>query len=83
MPGMATVVPFPRPGEMFLDARGAARALRVTWHHEASVVVLSLWLDDTCTGTFRLRSEDTPALIDALTRGLAQGYDRGAASGTA
>ena len=30
-------------GRVFLDARGGDRALRVSWHHEAGVVVLSLW----------------------------------------
>ena len=33
---------------------GNGRALRLTWHHEADVVVLSLWRDDICAGTFRL-----------------------------
>ncbi len=35
--------PLPAAGEVFLDARGAGRALRVSWHAEADVVVLSLW----------------------------------------
>ena len=54
-------------------ARG--RALRVSWHAEADVTVLSLWQGGTCTGTFRLAVEDIPDLIEALRDGLARSYD--------
>jgi hypothetical protein len=59
-----------RQGEVFLDARGDSRALRLTWHHDADLVVLSLWRGETCTGTFRLASADVDAFIDALVTGL-------------
>ena len=36
------VRPLPETGSIFLDARGTDRALRVTWHHESGLVVLSL-----------------------------------------
>ena len=62
-------------GEVFLDARGGSRALRVSWHSEADVVVLSLWREGTCAGTFRLSIDEVPDLIDALRGGLAQAYD--------
>jgi hypothetical protein len=65
----------PSTGEVFLDARGGARALRVSWHTEAGVVVLSLWRDGTCAGTFRLAIDEVPDLIDLLREGLAQTYD--------
>jgi hypothetical protein len=58
-------------GEVFLDARGEGRALRLTWHHEADVVVLSLWRDRICSGTFRLPATDVAAFVDALVEGLA------------
>jgi hypothetical protein len=74
MKPMARILALPSRGDVFVDARGEDRALRVSWHHEDSVVVLSLWRDDTCTGTFRVAAQDVPALIDALVRGLATGY---------
>jgi hypothetical protein len=58
------------PGEVFLDARGDGRAMRLTWHHEADLVVLSLWRDHVCTGTFRLETSDVAAFVDALVDGL-------------
>jgi hypothetical protein len=62
---------FPRePGEVFLDARGEGRAMRLRWHHEADLVVLSLWRDHLCTGTFRLTSADVGDFVDALVDGL-------------
>jgi hypothetical protein len=56
--------------EFFLDARGDARSLRVRWHGEQGLVVLSLWRGDECTGTFRLAVEEVPTLIEALRSGL-------------
>ena len=72
---MLPVAPLPATGEVFLDARGSGRALRVSWHGEADLVVLSLWNGDTCSGTFRLPVEQVPDLIDALRDGLARSYD--------
>jgi hypothetical protein len=69
------VTPLPTAGEVFLDARGPGRALRVTWHGEADVVVLSLWLGRTCSGSFRLPVEEVPDLVAALRAGLAGAYD--------
>jgi hypothetical protein len=66
--------PLPETGSIFLDARGADRALRVSWHQEADVVVLSLWRDNLCTGSFRLSVDEVPDLIALLRNGLAQSY---------
>ena len=76
---MPAARPAPKVGAVFVDARGGERGLRVSWHREADVVVLSLWRDNVCTSTFRLDVEDVPELIAALAKGLAQGYEaRGA-----
>lgn len=72
---MQTASPLPSTGEVFLDARGDARELRVTWHTDAGVVVLSLWRAGTCSGTFRLAIADVPALIDVLRAGVSHAYD--------
>lgn len=63
---MTAVRPLPRTGSIFLDARGDERALRVSWHDEADLVVVSLWRDNVCTGTFRLAGADVPDLVDTL-----------------
>ena len=72
---MQTASHVPATGEVFHDARGGSRALRVSWHSEAGVVVLSLWRDGTCAGTFRLTIDEVPDLIDVLRAGLARAYD--------
>jgi hypothetical protein len=46
--------------------------LAVTSHPEAGVVVLSLWSDDTCTGSFRLPIDDAPRLIASLGTALSE-----------
>jgi hypothetical protein len=56
--------------EFFLDDRGDARSLRVRWHREQGLVVLSLWRGPECTGSFRLAMDEVPTLIDALRAGL-------------
>jgi hypothetical protein len=63
-----------RAGEVFLDARGQGRALRVAWHSESGVVVLSLWRENACVATFRLPVDEVPELIDSLRAGLAHAY---------
>ena len=71
---MLPVTPLPSAGEVFLDSRGGGRALRLSWHAEVEVVVLSLWSGDTCTGTFRLAAEEVPDLVEALRAGLEASY---------
>ena len=65
----------PRTGAVFLDPRGDDRSLRVSWHQEAQLVVLSLWRDNLCAGTFRLAADEVPDLITMLRAGLDQAYD--------
>ena len=68
---MGAVRPIPRLGGVLADARGGGRTLRVSWHHEDDLVVLSLWDGARCTGTVRLAAANVPALVEALQLGLA------------
>jgi hypothetical protein len=72
---MTVIRPLTATGDVFLDARGADRALRVSWHHEAGLVVLSLWRDNVCAGSFRLAVDEVPELIAMLRAGLDAAYD--------
>ena len=71
---MAIPRPLPRTGGVFLDPRGEDRALRVSWHSEADLVVLSMWRENLCVGSFRLAIDEVPDLIDLLRAGLAEAY---------
>jgi len=71
---MSAARPLPALGSIFLDARGDDRALRVTWHAEADLVVLSLWRDNVCAASFRLAIEEVPELIEMLRAGLDRAY---------
>ena len=73
---MSAVRPLPEAGSIYLDARGTDRALRVSWHQESELVVLSLWRDNVCTGSFRLAIDEVPALIDLLRTGLVRSYEQ-------
>ncbi|SDC50026.1 hypothetical protein [Nocardioides lianchengensis] len=72
---MTAARPLPQLGSIYLDARGAERALRVSWHHDSGLVVLSLWRDNVCAGSFRLAVDEVPDLIDMLRAGLDLAYD--------
>jgi hypothetical protein len=72
---MRSATPLPASGEVFVDQRGGARALRVSWHPEAATVVLSIWRDRECVASFRLAADDVPALVQVLRAGLDLAYD--------
>jgi hypothetical protein len=65
---------------MFLDERGAA--LRVTWHPERNLVVLSVWQGDRCVGTFRMPVQDVPRLSGVLAAALGDRVDQADAGAT-
>jgi len=69
---MTQVVPLPHGGCFLPDARDDGRLMRVTWHPEADLVVLSLWRREKCVASFRLPTADVPALVAALAEGLAE-----------
>jgi hypothetical protein len=64
---------------MFLDERGAA--LRVTWHPERDLVVLSVWHGDSCVGTFRMPVQDIPRLSGLLAAALGDWVDQAEGGG--
>lgn len=47
--------------------------MRVSWHPEHGVVVLSIWRGNTCVGTMQVDRAEVPHLVDVLVRGLANG----------
>jgi hypothetical protein len=58
----------PTRRDVFIDERGAG--LRVSWHPEQDVVVLSVWHEDRCAGTFRMPVQDVPRLSGLLAAAL-------------
>ena len=72
--GSRRVTPLPRAGETYPDVRGQERHLRVAWHTDRDVVVLSLWRDNLCTGTFQLSAADAADLVDVLQAGQDVSY---------
>ncbi|WP_283132758.1 hypothetical protein [Rhizohabitans arisaemae] len=70
---MSEVVPLPSFGEVFFDARGQERVLRVTWH--AGTLVLSLWRGEICSASFRMPLGDVERLLENLDAGLADALE--------
>jgi hypothetical protein len=66
---LAATPALPTQGEVFEDVRGEGRTLRVSWHGVDGVVVLSMWRQSECTGSFRLPVTDLPDLLRAITDG--------------
>jgi hypothetical protein len=69
------VRPLPELGSIYLDARSDERALRVSWHTDDGLVVLSLWRENVCAASFRLSIDEVPALIELLRAGLVRSYE--------
>ena len=70
---MLTPSPLPAAGQVYVDGRGDERPRRVSWHSEIGVegvVVLSLWRDGVCVGSFRMEADQVRDLVDVLRSGL-------------
>ncbi|NYG59510.1 hypothetical protein BJ980_002433 [Nocardioides daedukensis] len=74
MSALPIPTPLPQTGSIFVDSRGGGRAMRLSWHHDAGLVVLSLWRENVCAGSFRLGVDEVPELIEALRSGLDTAY---------
>jgi hypothetical protein len=81
---MGEIRPMPRLGDVFLDIRGDDRTMRVSYHAEEGVLVVSLWLGPLCRGSFRMSAGDVERLVatlgDMRTAGVSLATD-GAAPG--
>jgi hypothetical protein len=67
--------PSPRISEAwFTDERSPTRRLHVSYHWAEAMIVLSIWLEDRCTASFRMPLRDAGRLIasvaDAMGRAL-------------
>jgi hypothetical protein len=80
---MSSRRPRPIAGAVLGDARGDGRALRVTWHDEVGVVVLSVWRDNVCAATVRLAPAEALDLIHTLAAGLRRDEGPAGSAGTA
>jgi hypothetical protein len=68
---MTVVQAFPAHGDVFFDVRDDGRNLRVNWHHDRDLVVLSTWRHGSCIATCQVNRTDVPGLINQLVDGLA------------
>jgi hypothetical protein len=66
---MGVVSPLPRTGTVLPDATRFGRTLRVSWHGDRSLVVLSIWEQGTCTASFHVAANEVATLTAALLEG--------------
>lgn len=71
---MGEVLPMPTVGDLFADVRGGDRTMRVSYHQDRGVVVVSLWAGMVCRGSFRLAAGDVGRLVELLS-GIAAPHD--------
>jgi hypothetical protein len=64
---MGEVLPMPTVGDVFTDVRDDDRTMRVSYHADRGVVVVSLWLGPVCRGSFRMADGDVHRLISMLS----------------
>jgi hypothetical protein len=75
---MAEIHALPASGDVFLDARDQGRAMRLSWHHDGRLAVMSIWRAGTCVASFQLGGNDVPAFVESLVRSLADQQVRSA-----
>jgi hypothetical protein len=63
---MADLLPMPRLGDLFVDARGENRSLRVSLHPERGLVVFSIWAGLACRASFQLPLDEAIRLSEVL-----------------
>jgi hypothetical protein len=56
----------PSLGDVFVDVRGEGRTMRVSYHADRGVVVVSLWAGALCRGSFRMAADDVERFVAAL-----------------
>jgi hypothetical protein len=64
---MGEVLPMPTVGDVFQDVRGDDRTMRVSYHQDRGVVVVSLWAGPVCRGSFRLAADEVGRLVLLLS----------------
>jgi hypothetical protein len=64
---------------LFVDPTG--RGMRVTWHRDRSLFVLSVWRDDVCIEAIRLDPTEAARLAGFVGHALAGAVDRDAGAG--
>ena len=64
-----------RPRRRSSSTRGATTArCGVSWHTEADLVVLSMWRENVCVGSFRLAVDEVPDADRLPASGLGSAY---------
>ena len=62
----------PTVGDVFQDVRGDDRTMRVSYHQDRGVMVVSLWAGPVCRGSFRLADEEIGRLAALLSDVVSQ-----------
>jgi hypothetical protein len=63
---MGEIRPLPNPGDVFSDVRDPDRTMRVSYHADAGIVVVSLWSGRLCRASFRMAADEAARLVTAL-----------------
>lgn len=72
----APVRTLPVAGGVYEDVRGDGHALRVSYHPDSDLCVVSIWRAGRCAATFRIARGLVPNLIAGLADCLAQVPDQ-------
>jgi hypothetical protein len=67
---------------VFTDVRDDDRTMRISYHADVGVVVVSLWAGRLCRASFRLAADEANRLIEALGAAVARA-DADSAGGSA
>jgi hypothetical protein len=69
---MGEVTLLPAHGTVFFDHRDGDRSMRLSWHPEFGLFVVSMWRGESCLGSFQMVPEEAARFVHVVTRALAE-----------
>jgi hypothetical protein len=77
---VAEIAPLPRAGHVFIDSVDPNHWLRVSWHEDERLFVLSTWSNGRCDASFQLDAVDAVQLMHTMMTSAIQPPSSGQAA---
>lgn len=69
---VAEIAPLPRAGHVFIDTVDPNHWLRISWHDDQRVFVLSTWSHGRCEASFQLGAAEAVQLMNTMMNCVVQ-----------
>jgi hypothetical protein len=63
---VAEISPLPKAGHVFIDSADPNHWLRISWHEDQRIFVLSTWSNGRCEASFQLGAAEAVQLMNTM-----------------